>query len=94
MSIVDDSLMTFFIPTCNRYDKLKRCIYSIRKIYANAPIIIGDNGDSNKPTDFTNTSNNIKHLHLHNRSHDLLNAYEMGLQDVNTKYAFVVDDDD
>lgn len=96
---INNNILTFLIPTCNRYIKLNRCIQSIRNIYANAQIIICDNSENTTENklysqNILNNYLNIKYIDLKQQPYDLLNAYFYGINNVITKYTFVIDDDD
>ena len=89
-----NNILTIVVPTYNRYYLLCDCIKSIRDIYHDAKIIIGDSSidlDRNLKDKF---DENVEVLDLSEYRGDIYMIFTTWIRTVKTQYVLIVEDDD
>lgn len=89
-----NDLLTIVVPTYNRYHLLHNCIKSIRSIYEDVKIIIGDSSDQLNENLKTQFDDNVEVLDLSAYRGDIYMIFTTLIKTVKTKYVLIVEDDD
>lgn len=89
--------VSILIPTHNRANKLERAIKSVRALFNDIEIIIGDNSsilDQQQKNYYTSKKYNCKYLDLLKYEADIYYVYLCMLIAAKTPYVFILEDDD
>ena len=86
-------MLTILIPTHNRLDLLLKAICSIRTIFADVQIIVADNSSIHY-SKLPNLGSNIQIIDTRQYEGDISIVFKALINNVNTKYSLIVQDDD
>lgn len=93
---MDSNILTIIVPTHNRKKQLTKCLRNIQLVFPKCKVIVGDNSSIDYPlvTDALKYNPNAQLIDLRNPLYAWSNVYQILINNVNTPYTLIVEDDD